>query len=93
VLALQVELCEVLLDEISGIRSSLAKDLKETRAGAMPTFDDTATKEFYFPPEELTGNWVSAYLLTLPQKFHPALSSLMVWGGLSNGNWCLSAAL
>jgi hypothetical protein len=50
VLTSQVELCEVLLDEISGIRSSLAKDLKETRAGAMPTFDDTATKEFYFSP-------------------------------------------
>jgi hypothetical protein len=31
VLASQIELCEVLLVEISGIRSSLTKDLKETR--------------------------------------------------------------
>jgi hypothetical protein len=31
VLASQIELCEVLLAEISGIRSSLAKDLKQTR--------------------------------------------------------------
>jgi hypothetical protein len=31
VLASQIELCEVLLDEISGIRSSLAKDLMQTR--------------------------------------------------------------
>jgi hypothetical protein len=31
VLASQIELCDVLLVEISGIRSSLAKDLKETR--------------------------------------------------------------
>jgi hypothetical protein len=31
VLASQIELCEVLLDEISGIRSSLVKDLKQTR--------------------------------------------------------------
>jgi hypothetical protein len=31
VLASQIELCDVLLVEISGIRSSLARDLKETR--------------------------------------------------------------
>jgi hypothetical protein len=31
VLASEIQLCEVLLDEISGIRSSLAKDLKQTR--------------------------------------------------------------
>jgi hypothetical protein len=31
VLASQIELCDVLLLEISGIRSSLARDLKQTR--------------------------------------------------------------
>jgi hypothetical protein len=31
VLASQIELCDVLLLEISGIRSSLAKDIKQTR--------------------------------------------------------------
>jgi hypothetical protein len=31
VLASQIELCEVLLDEISGIRTSLAKNLKQAR--------------------------------------------------------------
>jgi hypothetical protein len=31
VLASQIELYEVLLDEISGIRSSLAEDIKQTR--------------------------------------------------------------
>jgi hypothetical protein len=31
VLASQIELCDVLLVEISGIRSSLAKDLNDTR--------------------------------------------------------------
>ena len=33
VLASQIELCDVLLVEISGIRSSLANDLKHTREG------------------------------------------------------------
>jgi hypothetical protein len=31
VLASKIELCDVLLDEISGIRRSLARDLKQTR--------------------------------------------------------------
>jgi hypothetical protein len=32
VLASRIELCDILLGEISGIRSSLAKDLQRTRA-------------------------------------------------------------
>jgi hypothetical protein len=32
VLASQIELCNVLLVEISGIRSSLARNIKQTRA-------------------------------------------------------------
>lgn len=36
VLASQIELCDVLLVEISGIRSSLAKDLKYTRGAPQP---------------------------------------------------------
>jgi hypothetical protein len=36
VLAWQIELCDVLLVEISGIRSSLAKDLNHTRGAAQP---------------------------------------------------------
>ena len=36
VLARQIELCDVLLVEISGIRSSLAKDLNYTRGAPQP---------------------------------------------------------
>jgi hypothetical protein len=36
VLAWQIELCDVLLVEISGIRSSLAKDLNHTRGAPQP---------------------------------------------------------
>ena len=36
VLAWQIELCDVLLVEISGIRSSLAKDLNYTRGAPQP---------------------------------------------------------
>lgn len=35
-LAWQIELCDVLLVEISGIRSSLAKDLNYTRGASRP---------------------------------------------------------
>jgi hypothetical protein len=37
VLAWQIELCDVLLVEISGIRSSLAKDLNHSRAAPQPS--------------------------------------------------------
>jgi len=37
VLASQIELCDVLLVEISGIRSSLAKDLNYTRGAPQPS--------------------------------------------------------
>jgi hypothetical protein len=37
VLASQIELCDVLLVEISGIRSSLAKDLRYTRRAPQQT--------------------------------------------------------
>ena len=36
VLAWQIELCDVLLIEISGIRSSLARDLNHTRGAPQP---------------------------------------------------------
>jgi hypothetical protein len=36
VLARQIELCDVLLIEISGIRSSLARDLDHTRGAPQP---------------------------------------------------------
>jgi hypothetical protein len=37
VLASQIELCDVLLVEISGIHSSLAKDLNHTRGAPQPS--------------------------------------------------------
>jgi hypothetical protein len=36
VLTTRIELCDVLLGEISGIRSSLAKDLQRTREPSLP---------------------------------------------------------
>ena len=37
VLAWQIELCDVLLVEISGIRSGLAEDINHTRAAPQPS--------------------------------------------------------